>query len=82
MLEHAERRCEDQTRCGRREECPLLVDGAMEELAEKAADRAIAKLTATVYQEVGRSVINKMFYITGALALGVYLWAKGQGYVK
>jgi hypothetical protein len=76
-----EHRCEDK-RCGRRGECPLLDDDALEDIAEKAADRAIAKMTATVYQEVGRSVIGKMIYLAGALVIGSYLWARGKGYVQ
>lgn len=83
MTEHIEHRCaENDNRCGRRGECPLLADGAMEDLAEKAADRAIAKLTATIYQEVGRNVIAKTAYLAGALVIGAYLWAQSRGYVK
>ena len=58
-----------------------LSDAEMEIVAEKAAEKAIQKLTSHVYEEVGRSVVSKLFYIVGAGAVGLYLWAKHQGLV-
>jgi hypothetical protein len=58
-----------------------LTEAQMEELAEKAAQRAIEKLTSHVYQEVGRSVVSKLFYIAGACAIGGFLWLKAKGII-
>ena len=61
--------------------CPMLNDTAIEQLAEKAAEKAIKKLTNHVYQEVGHSVISKFVYIIGACSLGLYLWLKSKGVI-
>ena len=60
-------------------DCPMLNDTAIEQIAEKAAEKAIKKLTAQVYQEVGKSVISKFVYIIGACSIGLYLWLKSKG---
>lgn len=69
---------ENQTRTA---DCPTLTDATIEQIAEKAAEKAIKKLTNHVYQEVGRSVISKFFYIVGACSLGFYLWLKSKGVI-
>lgn len=51
----------------------------MEELAELAAEKAVKKLTATIYQEIGKNVLAKLFWIVGALCAGFFLWLKGKG---
>lgn len=66
--------------------CPLpeclLHDGtAIEEIAERAAEKAIEKLTNHVYQEVGKSVVSKFVYIVGACSVGLYLWMKSKGVI-
>ena len=61
-----------------RRRLPLSED-QIEEIAEKAAEKAIEKLTNHVYQEVGRSIVSKLFYIVGACSLGAYLWLKNKG---
>ena len=60
---------------------PLLDDSELEKIAERAAEKAIEKLTNHVYQEVGRSVISKVVYIVGACSLGLYLWLKSKGVI-
>ena len=58
---------------------PTLTEEQIELIAEKAAEKAIEKLTSHVYQEVGKSVVSKLFYIVGASALAVWLWLKSKG---
>jgi len=58
---------------------PNLTEEQIEQIAEKAANRAIEKLTTHVYQEVGKSVVSKLFYLVGACAIGLYLWLKSKG---
>ena len=60
---------------------PLLDDSELEKIAERAAEKAIKKLTNHVYQEVGKSVISKFVYIAGACSLGLYLWLKSKGVI-
>jgi len=58
-----------------------LTEAQIEEIAEKAAQKAINKLTNHVYQEVGKSVVSKLFYIVGACSIGIYLWLKSKGVI-
>jgi len=61
---------------------PNLTEEQIELIAEKAAEKAIEKLTSHVYQEVGKSVVSKLFYIVGACALGLWLWLKSKGIIS
>ncbi len=54
----------------------------IEEIAEKAATKAISKMEDKIYTLVGKSVLSKIFYITGAITVGVYLWLQTKGIVK
>ncbi len=80
---HQERRKEDR-RCdgGGPRSCPLLGEAELEALAERAADKAIVKMTALVYQEVGKSVLSKLAYVVGILVISLYAWAHAKGYIK
>ena len=60
---------------------PNLTEEQIEQIAEKAAEKAIEKLTSHVYQEVGRSVVSKLFYIAGACVIGGFLWLKAKGII-
>ena len=59
-----------------------LPEEQIDQIAEKAAEKAIEKLTSHVYQEVGKSVVSKLFYIIGACAVGLYLFLKSKGVVQ
>ena len=61
--------------------CPFLTEKDIDDIAEKAAEKAIEKLTSHVYQEVGKSVISKLTYIIGACAIGLYIWLKSKGVI-
>lgn len=61
--------------------CPLTDEDEIEKIAEKAAQKAIEKLTNQVYQEVGKSVVQKLFYVVGICAVGLYLWLKSKGVI-
>lgn len=56
-----------------------LTEEQIEEIAERAAERAMKKLTDHMYKEVGRSVINKLFWIVGVISVGLYMWLKQKG---
>ena len=53
----------------------FLTDEQMEIIAERAAEKALAK----VYTEVGKSVITKILWLVGALVLG---WAAATGKIS
>lgn len=48
-----------------------LTDEQIEAIAERAAAKAIAKLTGMMYQEIGKTVASKFFWIVGAIVVGV-----------
>lgn len=56
-----------------------LTDEQIEDIAEKAAEKAIEKLTGDVYKAVGKSVVQKLFWIAGAITVGGYLYLKKIG---
>ena len=58
-----------------------LSEDQIEYIAEKAAEKAIEKLTGDVYKAVGKSVISKFLWIVGASAVGAWLWMKKMGLV-
>ena len=58
-----------------------LSDEQIEDIAEKAAEKAIEKLTGDVYKAVGKSVIQKLVWIVGAITVGGYLYLKKVGVI-
>lgn len=64
---------------------PALLETLTEEqidaIAERAAEKAIQKVTDHSYKEVGREVLQKLFYIVGAAVIGATLWLKSKGWV-
>lgn len=56
-----------------------LTEEQIEEIAERAAERAMKKLTDHMYKEVGRGVVNKLFWIVGVISVGLYMWLKQKG---
>lgn len=58
-----------------------LTEEQIEEIAERAAERAMKKLTDHMYKEVGKGVVNKLFWIVGVISVGLYLWLKQKGLV-
>ena len=58
-----------------------LSEEQIEAIAEKAADRAVKKLTDQVYREVGRGIISKFVWLVGATSIGVVLWLNAKGII-
>lgn len=54
-----------------------LTEDEMDEIAERAAKRALE----LVYAEVGKSVLKKLFWYAGAAAIGFFVWLKTKGFV-
>lgn len=52
-----------------------LTDEQIEHIAERAAEVALNK----VYAEVGKSVLKKLAWITGAAVVGLFMWLGGHG---
>ena len=52
-----------------------LSDAQIEAIAERAAEVAFKK----IYEEVGKSVVKKIFLIVGAGALFILMWLGSNG---
>lgn len=59
-----------------------LSDAQIEQIAEKAAEKAVAKLTDKVYRDVGKNVIEKLFWIAGVVAVALFFWFQSKGLIK
>ena len=56
---------------------PHLTEEQIEAIAERAAERALAK----VYEEVGKSVLRRFIWLIGTAALGLVIYLAGKGVV-
>jgi len=56
-----------------RRRAPFLTDDQIEHIAQKAAELAVQKMTTEVYASVGRSVLQKVFWIVGVIATAMVL---------
>lgn len=71
----------------RREEdrsgCPYLTPEQIEEIADKAAEKAAVKavelMTNKIYLEVGKSTIRRITTIIGVAAVALSIWLYGKG---
>ena len=59
-----------------------LTEEQIEEIAERAANKAVARLTDHVYREVGKNVVEKFVYVVGAISVALFLWLQGKGLIK
>lgn len=59
----------------------VLTDDQVEIIANKAADKAVEKLTNQIYVNVGKGVVKRFFYLLGAATVGVYLWLVHVGWL-
>lgn len=51
----------------------------IEVIAERAATKAAAQVKSDFYQMVGKSVLEKIFYVVGAACVGLVGWLHGRG---
>jgi tetrahydromethanopterin S-methyltransferase subunit G len=64
-------------------EWPLpLTEAQLDEIAEKAAERAVEKVFARIYQEVGKGVVRKALYVIGMAVVVLAAWLAGAGHLK
>jgi putative NADH-flavin reductase len=52
-----------------------LTEEQLEAIAERAAERALEK----VYASIGKSVVQKILWVVGAASLAIFAWMKGSG---
>lgn len=59
-----------------------LTEEAVEEIAERAATKAYEKMTTQVFMLVGKSVIERVLWIIGAILLWLYFYLQSKGIIK
>jgi hypothetical protein len=52
-----------------------LTEHDIDEIAEKAAERALEK----VYAQVGQNILKKLAWLIGLAAIGLAMWLGGNG---
>lgn len=59
-----------------------LTEEQIEEIAERAAKKAVEQITAATYQQIGKGVVSKAFWIIGVVAVAAFFWAARHGIVS
>lgn len=59
-----------------------LTDAQIEKIAEKAAEKAVAKITDRVYRDVGKNVVQKLFWVIGVISIALFFWLQSKGLIK
>lgn len=49
---------------------------------ELLVERVCEKVMLNFYSQIGRSVVNKLFWVIGVIAVSVALWLAGAGKLK
>ena len=62
--------------------CPHITEEDVERIAERAATKAVAEITDYVYIEVGKSVLKRILWLTGAAIVGVAAWMHSKGFIS
>ena len=58
-----------------------LTDDQLNQVAERAASKAMEKITGQLYAEVGKAFIAKVIWIVGVLVVGAVIWAQSKGWI-
>lgn len=94
MYDGFRRRAEDRMTQDERNElnesfmqCPRfdkheLTDDQIEEIAERAAKKAIALARDGFYQDVGETIVGKFKWLLGAVIVGSFMWLASKGFIK
>lgn len=59
-----------------------LTDDQIEEIAERAAEKAIIKAKNDLYRDVGETVLGKFKWMVGAIVVGVFVWMASHGLIS
>ena len=59
-----------------------LSEEEIEIIAERAAEKAMLKMTNQLYQEVGKGVISKILYLVGIVTIAAWAWMQTNGWLK
>lgn len=60
----------------------LLSEDQLEEIAERAAEKAIAKVTQDLYTSIGKAVLTKVVWSVGVAWVALIIWLNAKGFIK
>ena len=60
----------------------IVSESLVARIAEAAADKAVAKITTDAYVAVGRTVVEKAFWVIGLAAVALFLYGVRSGWIK
>ncbi len=52
------------------------------EIAEKAAEKAVARMIDTGYRAVGKNIVEKGFWVVGLVSCGIFGFMVAKGWIK
>lgn len=61
---------------------PDQLDAIADKAAAKAAEKAVEILQDRAFKVVGKTVLEKLFWLAGFAVIGTYLWLNAKGIVK
>jgi hypothetical protein len=56
-----------------------LSEQQIDDIAERAAIKAVEKITQQIYRDIGHTVLSKFFWLVGASSVAVYFWLQSKG---
>ena len=59
-----------------------LSDEQLEEIATRAAEKAIAKVTQDLYTSIGKAVLTKVIWSVGVAWVALIIWMQARGFIK
>jgi len=59
-----------------------LSEEQIEEIADRAADKAVSRLHARFYQEIGQGFVSRSFTILGVVIVAAWMWLSSHGFIK
>lgn len=65
-----------------RRRTPLLTEDQIEQIAERAAELAVKRVTEQAYAAVGKSIVEKVMWILGVCAVSLFFWLASKGAIK
>jgi hypothetical protein len=59
-----------------------LSEEQLEEIAERAAEKAIAKVTQDLYTSIGKAVLTKVVWSVGVAWVALIIWLNAKGFIR
>lgn len=65
-----------------RRRIPIISEEDLEEIAERASDKALEKMEKRMYERIGRTFMSKFFQAVGAMLIPLALFLYSKGFIK